>query len=309
MEFQNIEYFGFQIIHVGRSNLNTEMNRFYFDTSALNHLLDDNTVEASSVSDKKVNISFSVFTVAEVASTPDLARRNSLLQLAKELSGGYRPLAFPAELLKRSIESIKTWAPDMDSSMSHEWDGICMILNDPSLIDDKTFQEIKEWKNNQENWFHEMHERGRPHLQNALTNSRQGIKDSIFNSFARLLRYHSPDKKSSKEFVFDLASQAKPNITIDNELVDRLLKHSEHWRFFLSSMIYGLYAHSVRNSHYSRSQNPGSIDTQQAIYLAACDVFVTADLKQREMLRLLVPLGHKRRQVWEYQTFAEWIKN
>lgn len=290
------------------SNLNTKMKHFYFDTSALNHLLDDN-IEASSVSNKKVTIYISVFTVAEVASTPDLARRNSLLRLAKEISGDYRPLAFPAELLKRSIESIKIWAPDMDNSMSREWDGIWMILNDPALINDKAFQEIKEWKTKQENWFHKMHERGRPHLQNAITNSPQELKNSVFNSFARLLRYHSPDKQSSMEFVFDLASQAKPNITVDNELVDRLLKHSEHWRFFLSSMIYGLYVRSVRNSHYSRSQNPGSIDTQQAIYLAACDVFVTADLKQREMLRLLAPLGHKRRQVWKYQKFAEWIKD
>ena len=110
-------------------------------------------------------------------------------------------MAFPVELLKRSIESIKVWAPDMDNSMSHNWDGVWMILNNPALIDDKVFKKISEWKNKQEDWFHEMHERGRPHLQNALTNIPESLK---FNSFARLLRHHSPDKKSTKEFVLDI---------------------------------------------------------------------------------------------------------
>jgi hypothetical protein len=151
-----------------------------------------------------------------------------------------------------------------------------------------------------------MHKRGRPHLQNALKNIPQSAE---FNDFAKLLRYHSPDKKSNKDFVFDIATRANPNGSVDFDLVDRILKHSEHWRFFMSSMIFSLYARSVRKSHFSKSQNPGSIDTQQAIYLASCDVFVTADVKQRNMLRLLVPLGHKKRQVWTYQMFANWIKH
>ena len=51
--------------------------------------------------------------------------------------------------------------------------------------------------------------------------------------------------------------------------------------------------------------NPGSIDTQQAIYLATCDTFVTSDLEQRRMLRLLVPFGHKKRSVMEYSKFSK----
>ncbi len=281
------------------------MKTFYFDTSTLNHLFDDSYDCTSSLLKRNANIFISVFTVAEIASTYDLSRRSSLLQLAKKISGNYRPLAFPAELLKRSIESIKVRAPDMDNSMSRKWDGVWLILNDPSLIDDKAFQEIRDWKQQQENWFNDMHKRGRPHLQNALKNIPQS---SEFNSFAQLLRYHSPDKISTKDFVLDIASRANSNETVDLDLVDRILKDSEHWRFFMSSMVYSLYARSVRNSHYSKSQNPGSIDTQQAIYLASCDVFVTADLRQRNMLRLLVPLGHKKRQVWTYQMFANWIE-
>ena len=282
------------------------MEFFYFDTSGLNHLFDDCHNITSRLLETNSKIFISVFTVAEIASTYDISRRNSLLQLAKNVSRNYRPLASPAELLKRSIESIKVRAPYMHSSMSRKWDGVWAILNNPSLIDDKVFQEIKEWKQQQEQWFNDMHARGRPHLQNAL----ESISDSIkFSSFSQLLRYHSPDKQSTKEFVLDIASHASPNAKVDFDLVDRMLNYSEHWRFFLSSMVYSLYVRSVQNTHYSRSQNPGSIDTQQAIYLASCDVFVTADSGQRNMLRLLVPLGHKNRQVWTYKKFANWIQS
>ncbi len=72
-------------------------------------------------------------------------------------------------------------------------------------------------------------------------------------------------------------------------------------------MVYGLFARGLKQTNFSKKQNPGSIDTQQAIYLAACDVFVTADRAQRRMLRLLVPFGHKKREVWtfnEFESFA-----
>jgi len=83
------------------------MKIFYFDTSALNHLFDDSNDCTSTLHTINAAIFISVFTVAEIASTNDLSRRISLLQFAKKISHNYRPLAFPAELLKRSIESIK----------------------------------------------------------------------------------------------------------------------------------------------------------------------------------------------------------
>jgi hypothetical protein len=221
------------------------------------------------------------------------------------ISSNYRPFAFPTELLKRSLESVKVWAPDMDNSMSHKWDGVWMILNDPLLIDNRAFEEIKEWKLQQETWFNDMHERGRPHLQKVLSNTPISHQ---FRNYSDLLRYHSPDKQLNKDFVYDIASRLLLNESVTYDLVDRILAHSEHWRFFLSSMLYSLYTRSVQKSHYSKSKNPGSIDTQQAIYLAACDVFVTADKKQRNMLRLLVPLGHKKRQVWNYKMFINWVE-
>jgi hypothetical protein len=72
-------------------------------------------------------------------------------------------------------------------------------------------------------------------------------------------------------------------------------------------MAYGMYVRSVKVTHFSKKRNPGSIDTQQAIYLTLCNVFVTADEEQYKMLRLLAPFGHKQRYVWKYPKFAQYL--
>ena len=60
-------------------------------------------------------------------------------------------------------------------------------------------------------------------------------------------------------------------------------------------MVCGMYGRSIRTGQFGKDKNPGSIDTQQSIYLAICDVFVTADRLQRRMLRLLACFGHRKK--------------
>jgi len=108
--------------------------------------------------------------------------------------------------------------------------------------------------------------------------------------------------------VFYLFSHSGANVTVTDELVQRVIRNSEQWRFFLTSMAYGMYVRSVKATHFSKKKNPGSIDTQQAIYLTLCDVFVTADKAQYRMLRLLAPFGHKKRYIWQYSVFVQYLK-
>ena len=284
------------------------MKAFYLDTSAINSLYDDPKVSnlKSAIKDR-AQVYISVFTIAELASTSDADRRLGLLRLAKDISGKFRPAAMPGDLLKRSLEAIHAWAPDMDNSMGPEWDGVWTALNDPTLIDEESYREITEWKAQQENWYHETHDRGRPLMQNGLAKLSSEERSTLTPRFSRLIKYYPPDREFIKDFVADMASHSGTKLQVDRALAYRIIRHSEHWRFFLASMAYGMYGRSIRISHFSRSKNPGSIDTQQSIYLAICDVFVTADQQQYRMLRLLTPFGHKKRQVWKYPRFASWL--
>ena len=145
------------------------MIRFYFDTSAINKLNDD--PQSSDLKNEilKLGVVYpSVFNIAEFASEFDKERRICLLKLIHEISSGYRPLAMPVELLTRSIKSVSAWARDMNHSMGPKWEGIWIAMSDPSQIDKRAFQEVIEWKKSQEEWFQEMHDRGRPRVQEVI---------------------------------------------------------------------------------------------------------------------------------------------
>jgi hypothetical protein len=289
-------------------NLMTMGNVFYFDTSAVNSLHDDPHVSDIKNAVKQfAQVLVSVFTVAELASTSDPDRRVALLKTAKTISGEYRPVAMPGELLKRSLEAVSIWARDMEQSMGSEWDGVWIALNDPNLIDRESYLEITQWKAQQERWYHEMHERGRTLMQQTLDRLPAEERHELLSRFSRLIKYYRPDREFVQDTVSYIASRSGTTIPVDRALAYRIIKHSEHWRFFLASMAYGMYGRSIRTTHFGKNSNPGSIDTQQSIYLAICDVFVTADQLQYDMLRLIASFGHKKRHIWKYPRFVSWL--
>ncbi len=283
---------------------------FYFDTSVINHLFDDPELAIRKKAFSESCIVYpSVFNIAEIASTTETERRNGLLKLTKEISAGYRPLAMPGDLLKRSLVSVNQWASDMDHSMGTEWEGVWLALKNPDLIDEKAFREIIGWKENQEEWYQKMHDLGRPRMQEAIRKFSPSELAALTSSFSKMIRLYSPEGEFVTNLVYDLASNSGANVQIDRNLVTRIIRHSEHWRFFLTSMAYGMHARSMKMTHFGKDSNPGSIDTQQAIYLTSCDVFVSADTRQRRMLRLLAPFGHKKRRIWDYSKLSRWLRN
>lgn len=277
---------------------------FYLDTSSINSLVDSPNFALISERIPKRDIVYpSVFNVAELGATSDERRRLELLKLTKKISGNYRPLAMPGDLLKRAVASVSAKAKDMDHSMGPEWGGVWIALNDPSLIHEAAYYEIIAWKRKQEEWFQGMHDRGRQKMQAYINRLSDTDRFSITSRFSSLVKLYSPEGEFVRSVVFDLASHSGADVEIDGVLVGEIIRYSEHWRFFLTSMAYGLFSRGVKQTKFSKKRNPGSIDTQQAVYLAACDVFVTADNEQRQMLRLLVPFGHKKRAIWTYDEF------
>jgi len=283
---------------------------FYLDTSAINNLYDDPSLPSVKIAiQDKAQVYISVFTVAELSATANAVRREGLLKLAKEISGPYRPAAMAGDLLRRSLEAINVCALEIDHSMGREWDGVWIALNNPKLIDAEAYQEITTWKQQQESWYQDMHNQGRPLMQCAIVKLSREEICALTSRFSRFFRNYLPDREFVTNIVLDMASHCGTKILVDRALAQRIIKHSEHWRFFLASMAYGMYVRSIKHSHFLKKQNPGSIDTQQAIYLTICDVFVTADQQQYQMMRLLAPFGHKKRQVWNYPKFAFWLLN
>jgi len=291
------------------SKFKMEKTSFYLDTSAINRLYDDpEGPNLRKVLQERSIVYTSVFIVVELGAESDESRRIGLLRLIKNISGNYRPAAMPGDLLRRSLESVSIWSRDMNHSMGTKWGGVWLALNDPTLIDENAYKEIVGWKREQEAWYQDVHDRGRTRMQETIKKLPPSESDAIYSRFSKFISYYPPEGDFLRKTVFDLASSSGTNIAVTDELVQRLLRHSEQWRFFLTAMAYGMYVRSVKATHFSKKRNPGSIDTQQAIYLTICNTFVTADEAQYKMLRLLAPFGHKKRYIWQYPKFAQYLK-
>jgi hypothetical protein len=278
----------------------------YFDTSAVNWLAKDQ--DSTAVVNRICAYSgvyISAFTVAELAATALKEQRNRLLKITKTISSNWRPLAMPNELLKRSLNAMLSKANRIDASIGSEWDGVWYALNDPDLIDDEAYKEVIGWKAQQEKWYQEMHDSGRPHIQDALAELSAQERHSLTLRPSKILRYFVNHPDYLPNLISEMAIGCGLK-TFDKGLSNSVLQ-LEPWRFFLSGMVYGFYTRSLQRTHFGKQSNPGSIDTQQAIYLSGCSTFVTCDFRQCQMMRWLLPMGHIKRKVWHYTRFRDWI--
>jgi hypothetical protein len=157
----------------------------------------------------------------------------------------------------------------------------------------------------QEQWYQAMHDSGRPHIQEALSKLSRQEQYSLTSRPSRILRYFVDHPDYLPNLIGDMANRCGLT-TFDKGLTNSVLQ-LEQWRFFLSAMAYGFYARSIQRSRFGKQSNPGSIDTQQAIYLSGCDIFVTSDSSQAQMMRWLIPLGHRKRKIWHYDQLRQWV--
>lgn len=280
----------------------------YFDASAINWLCDDpqRDLLINRLIENGGN-HISIFTVAELAATPTKERRTDLLGLARRLSCNWRPLAWPGDLLKRSLDALFSLKDSIEGSMGPEWDGVWIALCNPEAIESEDWEEAVRWKDQQEQWYQSMHDEGREHIQEALSKIPKKERELFYIRPSRVLRYFYDNTEYMTNLISEMAKRCGYG-TISKESV-RAVLDLEQWRVFLGAMVHGFFLRSVQKNHFSKKRNPGSIDTMQAIYLSGCDSFVTADWNQRRMMKWLLPLGHRKRRIQYYDQLRQQILN
>jgi hypothetical protein len=288
------------------------MSVLYFDTSAINRLADDPNRSLLLKALRREVCSISIFTVIELASTPDNRRRLHLITTAKQLVGDSRPLAMPGDILRRVTQAFSGREQTMDASMGSEWDGLWLALSEPTFTDADMVAEAQEWKTSEENWYQDILEKARPIVQSELQKRPKDEQDWITKYPSRLLKHFC----RNREFMVDVVNRlSPPAVLITNELAEGVIENLDPWRFFLAGLAFGFYRRSLQPSGYGRQLSPGSIDTQQSIYLAGCDRFVTADQGgeggpwggQLAMMRTIIPYGTSyKRTAWHFNQLRDW---
>ena len=71
--------------------------------------------------------------------------------------------------------------------------------------------------------------------------------------------------------------------------------------FLLQALAYGVYDRAIKQEHYGKDSNPGSLDVQQMIYLAVVDCFATDEKRLLEVGRELVSAFHPEKRLVTYE--------
>jgi len=280
----------------------------YLDTSIYNWLYEQHLVDlVKNNIGLGIKIFPSVYNIAEVASTTSSDRRLALLKILKDLSLSYRPAAMPSTLLHRATVSTLARKPSMDYSAGKDWEGLWISFNNPELLEQADFDEVKAWKKNEEDRYFNILSNGRELMQDTISRLSPNAKSKLTSSFGNLFRYFSMQEDLIRETVQMHGQNMNPKITLDGGQVKYILDNSEYWRFYLSSILHMLYSYSIKVNSFGKKSNPGVVDHFQAPYLAICDVIVSADKRQLRMFKLINRLGNKRRAVWSFDQFKSFI--
>ena len=116
--------------------------------------------------------------------------------------------------------------------------------------------------------YQDMHDEGRPYIQGALSRMPKSEREQLISRPLKVLKFFVKQGGSFEGLVKGMVMKCG-----QKDISTQQVLQLEEWRFFLGGMVYGFYMRSVQPNRFSKKANPGSIDTQQSIYLAGSDLF------------------------------------
>lgn len=271
----------------------------YFDTSVINDIAYDsksNNLVNAIINEFDSHIS--MLNIVEILSASDPRERAKLLNIARTISKGSYPIAGPYDILNRSLEAYLNAAKSMEFSISEQDRGIWAVLMNPELADETARAEVSDWKRQHEDWLQSAHTSSRPSLQD-LSKLLPDEDRKTLQSRASFLRYYANHEGFLQEILEELVQATPYSKQYAGRELDIL--EIEPWRFYLSAIAVSIFNRSIQVQGYKKRKNAGTVDTEQAVYLAATDVFVTSDIAQEKMLRLVKCFGSVHREVWSYR--------
>ncbi len=280
------------------------MQRLYFDTAALVSLArSPRRRELIERLTSRYETQVSVFNVAELSQAKDQTLRKTQLEVAARLCRGFKPLGRTRTILIRSLEALADRRTEMNWSLDDNLDGgIWVAMNDPESVGEAERQEIAQWLQHLEVEWRNMHVPARRAFNRLLARQDDATARRLGHSYAFAIR-----SLFEGSFLTGLVSdliRRTPTARGLKVREDDVITKLEPWRFLLGAIAVGIYEGALRRRGDGHT-SPGSVDTQQAIYLAATDIFVTPDYAMRRMLRLVNVLGHRKRIVWPMEMLTD----
>jgi hypothetical protein len=279
-----------------RRTRQVSLGSLYLDTNALNALRLDPARERLTelLVGADATVYLSELNVTEMAARSDADDRRESLLLGRRLALGRRPLADPRVLLERSLDAFANGRKEMDATADDARNDYYVALSDPGLITEEVRQRAYDLNQKEETWYREAHENARESMQAEVT--RLGAGRPRTADQLRRLYFSRPDFLSALFEPF-LRAYGHPELAGREQ---EILLRVEHWKFFFSAMGAGVFHRAIKPTGYGWKRNAGAVDTQQAIYLACADVFVTNDLPLRRVMKPIAKMANKQRRVMSF---------
>jgi hypothetical protein len=288
--------------------------RIYLDTSAINHITNDSSKPkiVSRLRNKYEPIISSLI-IGELISTPNDERRYKLFNTLSSVMDntvlkGRKMLYDEPTILRLSLETIIDETKKVDYfKYRGDYSELPFLSNPHTVCDGKYLNIAREA-------FKKFEDRHIQHLRSRRSKIQEESKffpdydKSILKSRrADFFRFMSNNHSLLNNLISD-ALQNPNYVFAANALKGRefeVIEKSEFWRFHFVAFFLEIYNRLYRLENYSPKRNPGWVDTRQAVYLAATDVFVTADVRQRNFFRILAKFAINPKKVWSYNSLKK----
>lgn len=273
---------------------------FYFDTSAINALYDDEDrqalLERIRSSDR---VRVSEVNVMEVIQNANVTRRHGILRLLDDLSAGTLPLALPTLLVRRVASAHARGESSFSTEVDRNSRDVVRALRSPELIDEYSRDVGLRWSAYVNNEFDSI----AVGMREAAQAARPSGREPWFRSASAALRFLmiSPGMQFRKfaAMMYFVETGRKPS----EDDVSTMTSHPA-WKLLFGATVLAMHRRSMRAERYGRSRIAGGADLAQGVYMAFVDTFVTHDKGQRRALRFLNMLnGLSQCGVRSYESF------
>ena len=256
-------------------------DKHILDTSAWNRFYDDPNRQSVIEGITTETILPTCVAISELAAIEDAERRLAILQLVKKLGKDNRPLATPNQLIILACQAYSRRDAMLTLNAGDDANGAWIALNKPVLID-ATAQEISiKFNLEREDIFRNTNENLRASLQAVFKAGTTRPR-----SMGALIRQYAKNQDFVYEVVNTIYERAVGRSLPRHEL-QPLLNSLPYWQLFLMGYACAIYQRAVKADGYGHKNNPGHLDLWSATYLPSCDVFASADKRQRRALKIL----------------------
>lgn len=278
--------------------------RIYLETSAFNQIYHDplrgRLLDAIAANH---SVHLSTINIIEAAASSDASFRRELLQFMHLVGGDWKPLLLPYDALKASLTWFALQQSEMNWSIGDEMDVIWSYLNHPEQVDDEISKAMVQFKTDQEEKFRFMFGDARSSFQEMPQQDLDRLR-----SASEVLRAYDSSTEFLDAFFEQFIVHMGIGVVQTPPTGSRIIRERlEPWIFFFGAYACQIYQRNIRVNNFGHRGNAGNFDSQQAIYLACTDSFVTHDNAQFQAVRLISRCGTRRPRVQRYQEFRNFL--